>query len=175
MLRLPSLGKFGRSILAFFVVALFAWVLSTAQPVRAQANDDVNNGTVIIGPQVTVTVTPTPVPSDPATQSMLNSLCAGANFEINSSCNTGSLTETAVQERFTRLIRSVVNIFSIVVGVVAVFMIIIGGLRYITSGGDSSNVSSAKNTILYVLVGLTVVAMSQVLVRFVITRLSSVQ
>lgn len=67
-------------------------------------------------------------------------------------------------------IHTVVNVLSIVVGVIAVIMIIIGGLKYITSSGDSSSVNSAKNTILYAIVGLVVVALAQSIVRFVLTN-----
>ncbi len=49
-------------------------------------------------------------------------------------------------------------------------MIIVGGLKYITSGGDSGNITSAKNTILYAIVGLIVVALAQIIVRFVLQR-----
>jgi hypothetical protein len=49
-------------------------------------------------------------------------------------------------------------------------MIIIGGFRYITSGGDSGSVSSAKNTVLYAIVGLIIVALAQVIVRFVLSK-----
>src|ERR1700722_15273007 len=47
----------------------------------------------------------------------------------------------------------VVNIFSIIVGIVAIIMIIYGGFRYITSGGDSGAVGNAKNTLIYAIVG----------------------
>jgi ABC-type Fe3+ transport system permease subunit len=73
----------------------------------------------------------------------------------------------------TTVIRAVINILSIVVGVVAVIMIIVAGLRYITSGGDSNGITSARNTLLYAIVGLVIVAMSQVLVQFVIHRTNS--
>lgn len=65
----------------------------------------------------------------------------------------------------------VINVLSFVVGVISVIMVIIGGLKYVTSGGDSSKVSSAKDTILYAIVGLVVVAMSQVIVRFVLKQI----
>ena len=58
----------------------------------------------------------------------------------------------------------------LVVGVIAVIMIIIGGLRYITSGGDSNNTKGAKDTILYAIIGLVVVAMAQVIVKFVLNK-----
>ena len=68
------------------------------------------------------------------------------------------------------LITSIVNIFSVIVGLIAVIMIIYGGFRYITSGGDSTKVNNAKNTILYAIIGLIVVALAQVIVRFVLNR-----
>lgn len=70
------------------------------------------------------------------------------------------------------IITVVINVFSLVVGVISVIMIIIGGLKYITSGGDSGNVSGAKNTILYAIIGLVVVALAQVIVRFVLQRVT---
>lgn len=67
-------------------------------------------------------------------------------------------------------IEDVINIISILVGVISVIMIMIGGLKYVTSAGDSSKVSSAKDTILYAVIGLVVVALSQIIVQFVISR-----
>lgn len=94
-------------------------------------------------------------------------LCAGANLKVgDKTCDQGD--QTTVND----IIADVINIFSLVVGVVSVIMIIIGGLKYITSGGDSGNVSGAKNTILYAIIGLVIVALAQVIVRFVLTRVS---
>ncbi|MEX1058989.1 MAG: pilin [Candidatus Saccharimonadales bacterium] len=67
-------------------------------------------------------------------------------------------------------ITKVVNIISIIVGVVAVIMIIVGGFRYIASGGKAESVQGAKNTILYALIGLVIVALSQIIVRFVLKQ-----
>jgi hypothetical protein len=74
--------------------------------------------------------------------------------------------------KLSDVIKAIVNIISAIVGVVAVIMIIIGGMRYVTSGGDSNNVASAKNTVLYAIIGLIVVAMAQVVVHFVIKSAS---
>jgi hypothetical protein len=65
---------------------------------------------------------------------------------------------------------NVINLLSLVVGIVAVIMIIIGGFRYITSGGDSNGISSAKNTILYAIVGLVIAVLAQIIVRFVLAK-----
>src|SRR6185312_3712079 len=71
------------------------------------------------------------------------------------------------------LAAKIVDIFSIVVGAVAIIMIIYGGFRYITSGGDSNRVGSAKNTLIYAIVGLIIVALAQVIVHFVLNTSSS--
>lgn len=64
---------------------------------------------------------------------------------------------------------TVSNVLLFIVGAVAVIMIVIGGLRYVTSGGDSTNVSAAKNTILYALVGVIVALLAYAAVRFVVS------
>lgn len=68
------------------------------------------------------------------------------------------------------VVRRVVNILSFVVGIAAVIMIIIGGMKYILSAGDSNSINSAKNTILYAIIGLVIVAFAQIIVRFVINQ-----
>jgi hypothetical protein len=65
----------------------------------------------------------------------------------------------------------VLNVFSFVIGVTSVLMVILGGLKYITSNGDSTAITNAKNTILYALIGLVVFLFSQVIIRFVISNL----
>lgn len=101
------------------------------------------------------------------------SLCQGADkLEFEESGTGGgdcSETEGSATE-LNDLIANIVNIFSVIVGIVAVIMIIIGGFRYITSGGDSGNVTGAKNTILYAIVGLVIVALAQFIVRFVLSQ-----
>jgi hypothetical protein len=59
------------------------------------------------------------------------------------------------------------------VGIIAVLMIIIGGFKYITSGGESSNISGAKNTIIYAIIGLVIVALAQIIVHFVVNKVTS--
>lgn len=66
----------------------------------------------------------------------------------------------------------VINIFSMVVGIAGVIMIMVGGFKYITSSGNDQSVNSAKNTIFFAIIGLVVVALAQVIVRFVINRAS---
>jgi len=73
-----------------------------------------------------------------------------------------------------KLIKDIINIFSIIVGVVSVIMIIWGGFQYISSGGDSGKVGNAKNTIIYAIIGLIVVALAQFIVQFVLDKVTQV-
>lgn len=68
------------------------------------------------------------------------------------------------------VLKTVLNLLSAIVGIVAVIMIIIGGFKYITSSGDPSNIQSAKNTIMYAIVGIVIAALAQVIVRFVLKK-----
>lgn len=57
-----------------------------------------------------------------------------------------------------------------IVGAISVLMIIIGGLRYVTSGGDPAGVKGARDTILYAVIGVIVAILSYALVAFVTNR-----
>ena len=114
-----------------------------------------------------------PAFADSATSPELtNGLCAGVNLDVSSNCNTGQLSGGQANQKINNLIHTVINLLSVVVGVVAVIMIIVGGLRYITSGGSDTSVTGAKNTILYAIIGLIIVALAQVLVRFVLSKVT---
>ena len=65
------------------------------------------------------------------------------------------------------LIHNIINILLYIVGVAAVVMMIIGGIRYIVSGGDQQAVTNAKNTILYSIVGLVIAMLAFVAVNYV--------
>ncbi|QQG50858.1 MAG: hypothetical protein HZB75_05065 [Candidatus Saccharibacteria bacterium] len=65
-------------------------------------------------------------------------------------------------------IQTVVNILLYILGAIAVVMIVIGGVRYTTSNGDSSAIKGAKDTILYAVIGLIVAIMAYAIVNFVV-------
>lgn len=105
---------------------------------------------------------------------IIGGLQCGTEFEVEElegtpQCDPGGDAGGA-STKVNEVLTLVINIFSLIVGVVAVIMIIIGGLKYITSGGDSGNVTGAKNTIMYAVIGLIVVALAQFLVRFVLEK-----
>lgn len=95
---------------------------------------------------------------------------AAAKDEVCKGVNFGGGTCNDDGGQLTNVIRVIIQIISLAAGIAAVIMIIIGGFKYITSGGDSSKVSSAKNAIIYAIIGLVIVALSQFIVQFVLGR-----
>jgi len=87
-------------------------------------------------------------------------VCQGIGAATGSGCQTSISLRT--------VIRNIINIFSVIIGVVAVVMIMVAGFRYVTAAGDSGNVTSAKNTLIYAIVGLVIAGLSQAIVRFVL-------
>lgn len=90
-------------------------------------------------------------------------VCNGVGLAGGSCGGTGSGS-------ITDLVASVIGIVSWIVGIAAVVMIMVGGFKYITSQGDSNSINSAKNTVLYAIIGLVVALFAQLIVRFVINK-----
>ena len=73
----------------------------------------------------------------------------------------------------TGAFKQVTNTILYIVGIIAVIMLIIGGIKYVVSGGDSKKVTDAKNTILYAIIGLIIAFLAYAIVNFVISALPS--
>lgn len=130
---------------------------------------------LLITPVVLVSVMSQGRVSAQAAGTTQSELCKGANLSFSGTGNDCAGTgEGSANSKLDKLVKDIVNIFSVVVGIVAVVMIIIGGFKYVTSGGDSNKVTSAKNTILYAIIGLVIVAFAQFIVKFVIGKTSGV-
>lgn len=73
----------------------------------------------------------------------------------------------------TGVFKQITNTILYIVGIVAVIMLIIGGIKYVISGGDSKKVTDAKNTVLYAIIGLIICLLSFAIVNFVVSTLPS--
>ncbi len=111
---------------------------------------------------------PSAVFADSATTGASNLVCQG----IGTASGTGGCSADHGATSINSVIAEVVNILTIIVGIAAVIMIVVAGFRFVVSGGDSANVASAKNSIIYVVVGLVVVALAQIIVHFVLFNVS---
>jgi len=70
------------------------------------------------------------------------------------------------------ILNKITNILLFVIGALSVIMLIIGGLRYVISGGNATAVTAAKNTILYAIVGLIIAFLAYAAIGFVINSLA---
>lgn len=84
--------------------------------------------------------------------------------EDGASVKTGTGTQS-----LGGLITNIVNILLYVLGAIAVIMIVVGGIRYTLSNGDSAAIKGAKDTILYSVIGLIVAILAYAIVNFVLT------
>lgn len=68
------------------------------------------------------------------------------------------------------MIGNITKTLLLIVGVLSVAMIIFGGIRYITSGGDKKRIESAKNILIYSITGLIVALVAGAVIGFVMER-----
>ena len=102
-----------------------------------------------------------------------DSASAQLNLEsgINSAKGTGAPDNVTEDDG---LIKKVVNLLLWAIGIVSVIMIIIGGIRYAISNGDSNQVTAAKNTIMYAVIGLVIAIFAYAIVNFVLFQTAGI-
>ncbi|NCU37967.1 hypothetical protein EOL96_02820 [Candidatus Saccharibacteria bacterium] len=71
-------------------------------------------------------------------------------------------------DKLSTQVLNLVRTALIILGGVSVIMIIIGGIKYTISSGDSATLTSAKNTIIYSIVGLIVAMSATAIITLVI-------
>ena len=69
--------------------------------------------------------------------------------------------------------KTVVNILLFIIGLISVIMLIWGGIRYTTSGGNANSVTAAKNTIMYAIIGLVIAIFAYAIVNWVVGELGT--
>ena len=71
--------------------------------------------------------------------------------------------------------KTITTDFSILIGVISVIMIIYAGFKYVTSGGSSDNANSARNILMYAVIGLIIAVIAQLIVHLVINSASTIK
>jgi hypothetical protein len=100
--------------------------------------------------------------------------CNPGNLSISSGadCARGNEQPADLFGGNNSIFGRVTNILLFLVGAISVIMLIIGGIRYVISGGDQAQVTAAKNTILYAIVGIVVAFLAYAAVNFVTQALA---
>ncbi len=110
-----------------------------------------------------VAITPTATYAADADCTDANSIQAGVN------CAGGDNGATLFGDG--SIFNNIVNTLLFVIGAASVIMLIVGGIRYTTSNGAAAQVTAAKNTIMYALVGLVVAFLAFAIVNWVLGSL----
>ena len=91
-----------------------------------------------------------------------SAVCEGATMVAGGDCDNTTGNSVA------NLVQSIITFFAWVLGILSVIYIMYGGFKYVTAGGDSGKVTSARNAILFALIGLVIAALAQTVVKYVI-------
>lgn len=121
---------------------------------------------IILTPLTLLVVLAVPVM---ANHTPAHTACQGINNAGDTSCDNLEGAKSGINET----VKSVINILLYAVGIVAVIMLIIGAVKYVVSGGDQQAVASAKNTIIYSIVGIVIAIMAFAIVNFVLGRVTT--
>jgi hypothetical protein len=102
---------------------------------------------------------------------LFSAVPAGA-INVFKDCPEGSTTAVceAKADTVQGPVQTVISTLLIAIGIIAVIMIIIGGIRYTLSNGDASQIKSAKDTVLYSVIGLIVAMLAYAIVNFVVRQ-----
>jgi hypothetical protein len=69
-------------------------------------------------------------------------------------------------------VQAILTVLFSIIGSIALLMFVIGGMRYISAQGDPAQISKAKGTLIYALVGVLVSMSAVAIVTFVLGRLA---
>ncbi len=106
----------------------------------------------------------------PSAQALSVYKACGSDVDANSSvCKAANKDEL-----IGGVLKNVINTLIFIIAIISVIVIIIGGIRFTTSGGDPGQAASARNTIIYAVVGLVVAIMSYAIVNFVLNHVGAV-
>lgn len=74
-------------------------------------------------------------------------------------------------DKVDTIVTRITNLLMWALGIVSVIMLVIGGFKFTTSGGSPEQVKSAKNTIMYAIIGIVVAIVAWAVVDFVVKQL----
>ncbi len=81
--------------------------------------------------------------------------------------NSSEVCSATKNDKALNIVGTITDFLMWALGIVSVIMIVVGGFKYVTSNGDANAIQSAKNTILYAVIGLAIAILGQVIIQFV--------
>ncbi|HEY5668310.1 MAG TPA: hypothetical protein VIR03_04050 [Candidatus Saccharimonadales bacterium] len=103
-----------------------------------------------------------------AQTNVFNDVCSAPGSNTSAACQTSHSDPLTGP---SGIITKATQILGYITGVVSILLILVAAAMYVTSGGDSGKIQSAKSTLTYAIVGLVVVVLAQSIVVFVLRNL----
>jgi len=99
--------------------------------------------------------------------------CTGSNGTGSSAVctDTKSANQNKQANPVADRLKKITNIVAFAAGAAAILIMLVGSIQYITSDGDSNQISSAKQTIIYALIGLVVIVLAVSIIEFVLNKI----
>lgn len=97
--------------------------------------------------------------------------CPDGSTVIGDLSNCGAIKSDLNNNNLMGTLNQIINVIIGVIGFIAVIVIILGGVQYTTSAGDSGKVKKAKDTIMYGIIGLVIALLAYSIVNFVLSSL----
>lgn len=92
-------------------------------------------------------------------QNTLGNTCAGGSF--NNLCNLGA-------GDIGKILGAVINFVFLIAAIIALIYLVLGGIKWVTSEGDTKNVEAARNQIIAAAVGLGVTFLSYLIINILL-------
>lgn len=109
------------------------------------------------------------IPASASAVDVFNGACSQGNGGSSAACASRNSANPLTGPN--GVLRKVTLVVAAVAGVGAVLVILLSGLKYIQAGGDPAKVADAKNTLMYAIVGLIIIAAAESIISFILSRL----
>jgi len=101
-----------------------------------------------------------------------STVCKDSDVQDSAVCQDKSASDPSPVYGPNGILTKVANLLAVVGGIIAVVMIMVAGLKMVTSSGDSKKFSEARNTIIYAAVGIVVIVLARVIIEFILRLVS---
>lgn len=101
-----------------------------------------------------------------------STVCKDSEVQDSTVCQDKSASDPSPVYGPNGILTKVANLLAVVGGIIAVVMIMVAGLKMVTSSGDSKKFSEARNTIIYAAVGIVVIVLARVIIEFILRLVS---
>lgn len=108
----------------------------------------------------------------PVCLQLVTPICAFAESDVQSAaCQAGNpLCNQGSDDPINETIGKITKFIALIGGFVAVVIIIISGIKFTTSNGDPQKAASARNGVIYAVIGLIVIVAAQAIILFILNR-----